>query len=178
MSENLPALRGVDVVDTETGEVLVGHVVEEGFDPEDWDDNVNLAQQTNEKIKEGRLLLGAIVENVVQRWGQHGNIGQVMDEFAKKSGIAKSTLYEYRRVHKAFPEGGPAELDYSHLRQSIKAGTKEGEHVEAAAEAAEQGLTTRSMARRQSDREQNGKAEKVQETKVCSACGGTGEVPA
>lgn len=178
---NLPVLASGSLVDGGTGEVLVGEVVGEGFDPSRWDDNVELCRQKAQEIRDNQLVIGAIAENVVRRWGRGGDAVSIMRKFANKVGIAVSTLYEYRRVHKAFPDGGPAELDYTGLRTAVRAGTKNGEHLEAAQEAAEQGLTSRSMERRRVEREQDadehhGAAEDVTgKTRVCPACGGSGK---
>lgn len=170
-------------MDPDTGEVVMGNVVGEAFDPAKWDDNVAIAQQSVQDIKEKKLILAVVTENVIQRWGKHGDIKHIMETFANKSGIAVSTLYEYRRVYRAFPDGGPAELDHTKLRNALKHGTTDNAHVKAAEEAATKGLTARSMERRRVDAEQkptpehNG-PEKVEVLMPCPTCNGSGEVPA
>lgn len=175
-----------EVMVHDTGEVVVeGEIVgelpnlPEGFNPAKWDDNVNLCQQTVEEVKDRRLLIGGIVQNVMARWGT-----LALKQFSKETGVGIPTLYEYRRVFMAFPDGGPAELEYSHLRTALKAQSKEDPeaHVKFAEETAKNGWGTRGQLRELHAREkQDGpaKAEDVTgQTKVCPACGGAGEVPA
>lgn len=173
-------------VDTATGEVLEqiheGEIVPEGFNPKSWDDHVEYGRQKVQQIKENQLAVGYLAHSVAERWGSKS-----LQKFASSIGCALSTVYEYRRVYRAFPDGGPAELDYSHLRTATKAGTANGEHIEAANMAAIEGLTTRSLERRiqekveldDGEKQGWGKAEdSTGKTRVCPACGGAGEVPA
>lgn len=149
-------------------------IIEEG---PSWEEAVSEWAEGSRLELAGQLRQARAAAAVSSHYGT-----DAMGHFASEVGASKSKVYSYAKVWMVyghiFEDGSEISsrletLGITHLIKGLAA----PDPLTAVEEAHDEGLSTREMEERVRELEEPENTVKVQETRACEACGGTGEVP-